>query len=95
MISDTAPRTEKVLIELLRNATVAERLARMRSLTAAAIALSKRAIARANPELSATEVGLRFVEIHYGRDLANAVRQYLIDHKADCADGTSPGDFCS
>lgn len=77
MLSDTTPQAEKVLIELFRNATVAERLARMRTLTAATIALSKRAIARANPELSATEVGLRFVELHYGRDLAKAVRECL------------------
>lgn len=77
MLSDTTPQAEKVLIELFRNATVAERLARMRTLTAATIALSKRAIARANPELSATEVGLRFVEFHYGGNLANAVREHL------------------
>lgn len=77
MFSDTSPQAEKVLVELFRKATVAERIARTRSLTAEVIALSRRAIARANPELSATEIGLRFVELHYGRDLANALREHL------------------
>ena len=72
-----APEAEAVLIELLRNATVAERVARMRSLTSMAIDLSRRAIARANPELSDEEVGLKFVELHYGKDLAGRVRRYL------------------
>jgi hypothetical protein len=62
---------------LLRSATVADRFAQTCSLTATAISLSRRAIARANPDLSPEEVDLKFVELHYGRRLANAVRSYL------------------
>jgi hypothetical protein len=77
MLSDTAPEAEKIQIELLRKASVAERFACTCSLTAAAISLSRRAIARANPHLSAREVDLKFVELHYGKQLATRLRRYV------------------
>ncbi len=77
MLSDTHPEAEKVQLELLRKATVAERFAKMRSLTAMTISLSRRAIARANPRLSPEQVRLKFIELHYGKDLAKRVRKYL------------------
>lgn len=39
--------------------------------------MSHTAIRRANPELSELEVRLRFVELHHGAELAEAVRRYL------------------
>ena len=45
--------------------------------TATAVSLSRRAIARANPGLSPQEIGLKFVELHYGKELASRVRRYL------------------
>ncbi len=57
--------------------TVAERFEKMRALTARTVGLSKRAIARANPDMSPEELKLRFIELHYGRDLAERVREYL------------------
>jgi hypothetical protein len=77
MLSDTTPEAEKVQIELVRKASVADRFARMCSLTATAISLSRRAIARANPHLSPQEVDLKFVELHYGKELATRLRAYL------------------
>ena len=77
MLSDTTPEAEKVQIELLRRASVSQRFALACSLTATAISLSRRAIARANPELDDREVGLKFVELHYGRPLAAKLRAYL------------------
>jgi hypothetical protein len=77
MFSDTHPEAEKVQIDLLRKATTSDRFALMCSLTATAISLSRRAIARANPALSPREVDLRFVELHYGKELASRVRRYL------------------
>jgi len=77
MFSDTTPEAEQVQIELLRKATVAERIARVRSLSALAISLSRRAIARANPEMTPEEVNLKFVELHYGKRLAEELREYL------------------
>jgi len=77
MLTDTHPQAEKVQIELLRKATVAERFAKMRSLTAMAINLSRRAIARANPGLGPQELSLKFIELHYGKELCQRVRRYL------------------
>lgn len=54
-----------------------ERLVRARSLSQSVIELSRRAIARAHPEWDETEVGLFFVELHYGKPLADKVRAYL------------------
>ena len=77
MLSDTHPDAEKVQIDLLRKASTSDRFALMCSLTATAISLARRAIARANPDFSPQEVDLRFVELHYGKQLASRVRRYL------------------
>ncbi len=77
MLSDTSPEAERVQIELLRRATNAQRLGLALSMTDLTIRLARRAIARANPGLSRRELDLKFVEIHYGNDLAERVREYL------------------
>ena len=74
--SDTHPDAERVQLELLRRASVARRLDLTRSISATAIALSRRAIARANPELNARDLDLLFVEYHHGADLAERLRSY-------------------
>lgn len=74
---DTDPRAEKVLIELIRNSSVAERISRVRSLSQTVMYLSRRAIQRANPNMSELEVNLAFVEHHYGKALAGRLRSYL------------------
>ena len=77
MISDTHPEAEAVQIELLRRATNRERFERMCSLTQLALFHARRAIERANPEASARERDIIFLETHYGSELAAAVREYL------------------
>ena len=77
MLSDTHPEAEKVQIELARAMTAAQKMTLMRSLTATAVRLSRRAIARANPEFSPQEVDLKWVELHYGKQLASELREYL------------------
>jgi hypothetical protein len=62
---------------LLRKASTAQRFALARSLTEKAIGLARRAIARANPDLSPEEADLKFVEFHYGQDLASRVWRYV------------------
>lgn len=74
---DTDPKTEAVLISLLRKATPAQKMSKVRSLTQTLIQLSKRAIARANKDIDAQEVDLLFVELHYGKELARRLRAYL------------------
>lgn len=68
---------EEVQIELLRKAGARRRLRLALSLSDTTIHLSRRAIQRAHPELDDTAVRLRFVALHYGETLAEAVKLYL------------------
>ncbi len=77
MLSDTHPEAEAVLVEHWRRKTPAERFARVCELTEMTRRNAKRAIQQAEPEASPEEVGLRFIELHYGSDLAGRVREYL------------------
>jgi hypothetical protein len=43
--------------------------------------LSKRAIARRNKHFSEQEVNLMFVSLHYGKELAERLRNYLDNHE--------------
>ena len=73
---DTNPEVERVLISLIRKLTMNEKLNRTLNFSSSIINLSKRAIARANPELSEDERNLLFVEYHYGVELANKLRSF-------------------
>jgi hypothetical protein len=75
--TDTHPEAAELQFELLRNATIAQRIQMMRSLTEMAVRNSKRAIRRARPELTERERNLFFIELNYGRDLAEQVRAQL------------------
>lgn len=79
--ADTNPKVEKFQISLIRQASIAKRIARMRSLSQTVVQLSRRAIMRANPDLSEQELNLIFVSYHYGTELADRLRKYL-DRKA-------------
>ena len=76
-MNDTHPLAEQAHINLLRQAGIAKRFALLRSLSQTVIELSRRAIQKANPDLNETEIGLKFVEYHYGKELATRVRDYL------------------
>jgi len=76
-LSDTSPDVERAQVELLRRASVAERIRLVRSLSDMALQLSWRAIRRANPAASEEEVALRFVAVHYGHELAARLQGYL------------------
>lgn len=68
---------DAVQLDLLRRAGTARRFGLARSLSSSVIELSRAAIRRAQPELDETGVGLRFVELHYGAEMAEKVRAYL------------------
>lgn len=78
---DTHPKAEEVQIQLIRQATVAQRIARMSALTASLMKLSKRAIRRANPEASQDELDVLFVKYHYGEVLAVRFQAYLYQRR--------------
>lgn len=75
--TDTDPAAECLQVALLRAAGTTRRLAVALSLTDTVQALARSAIARTLGVADQTEVRLRFVELHYGRDLAEAIRRHL------------------
>ena len=74
--SDTSTDIETVQLELLRAKTPSERGTMALRLSDEVARLSKRAIRRVHPEFSEIEVGQMFVELHYGKELADALRQH-------------------
>ena len=76
-LSDTDPDAERVHLELLRAASPSRRLRLALSLSRTTLSLAHDGLARGLPDASAEEVGLRFVALNYGRELAEEVRSYL------------------
>ena len=75
--TDTNINTEKFLISLIKNSTTTQKFSQICSLSQMTRYLSKRAIARANNNLSETQVNLLFVKYHYGNELAQKLEKYL------------------
>ncbi len=75
--ADTDPDTERKHFELLRAAGPARRAQMALSLSAQVIGLAHRAIRESTGLTDPVEVGLRFVELHYGLELAAGVRTRL------------------
>ncbi|HXT58346.1 MAG TPA: hypothetical protein VN699_06920 [Pirellulales bacterium] len=73
---DTSREAEQIQRELLREKSPAERLMLAARLSDEVSQASKRAIARVHPEFTPRQVEHMFIELHYGRELADAVRQY-------------------
>jgi len=77
-INGTAPDVLRLQADLLRRATPAHRLKLALSLTASVIELACAGIRRRSPGISDDAARLKFVEIHYGAELAHAVRARLM-----------------
>ena len=75
--SDTDVEAELFQLGLLRAASPAQRGGLAVALTATAIAASRRALERQSPGASEEEIGVRFVELNYGRELADELAAYL------------------
>jgi hypothetical protein len=80
---DTSPEAERVQIELIRKAPPAKRFGLARSLSQSLIQASRQTIRRLHPELSQEELDLLFIELYYGKDLANRVRADLERRKEE------------
>lgn len=74
-ISDTHPDAARHQVELSRTASVAQRFARVRSLSGTVAALSRRALRRTLANPTEVEVGIAFVALHYGDAVAQQVRE--------------------
>ena len=68
---------DRIQVDLLRRAGVAERFRLVCSLSSTVVELSRQAIRDRHPEWSEREVLLEWAAVHYGRELAERVRRYL------------------
>ena len=76
--NDTSDRARQQQIELLRTMTPGQRAALALRLTDNAIALSRRAIARAHPEWSELEVKIEWARIHYGPQISAWIERRMV-----------------
>jgi len=84
---DTTREAEQVQLELLRGASPAARLGVAVSLTQTVIGAARRALARTSPQASQRHLDVRFVALHYGRELAERLEQELARRDADSRAG--------
>lgn len=78
---DTSEIAEKMQIDLFRKAKLSKRISCLRSLSQTTIELSRRAISRNNLTSTEQEINIMFVDLHYGKQLANLLRIYLNQKK--------------
>ena len=85
-LSDTDADAARVHLELLRAASPSRRLRLAFSLSRTTMSLARAGLARAFPDAPPEEVGLRFVALNYGSDLAREVRSRLARSGEPAAD---------
>jgi hypothetical protein len=71
------PAARAVQIDLLRAASPARRVALAGSLSTSTMELARAAIRRRHPDWDDRDILLEFARVHYGAELADAVRAYL------------------
>lgn len=81
---DTRFEAEAVLISLFRKASTAKKFSQIRSLSQTTLQLSRRAIARANKNLTERQIDILFVSNHYGKEIAANLESYL--DRIECED---------
>ncbi len=77
--TDTSPDAEEVQLELIRRMTPSDRALKALRMTTRLIRECKSAIARNNPSFTQREIGIAFIELNYGKELAAAVDRYQLD----------------
>jgi hypothetical protein len=75
--ADTDVVADRVQIDLLRSATPARRAALALSLTSTVVGLARLALARQDPAATDEEIGIRFVMLHYGQEIASGLAAHL------------------
>ena len=78
---DTTPEADAVLTKLIQQQSPSKRLLGAIAASNRVAQQCKDAILRADPKISAQEVNLRFIELNYGRELADNVRNFLAEEK--------------
>ena len=80
---DTSPEAERVQIELIRKASPAKLFGLVRSLSQSLIEMNRQNLRKLHPETSEEELALMFVELNYGKELAEHVRANLKRRKGE------------
>ena len=74
---DTSPEMERVQIELIRKASSAKLFGLVRSMSQTMMQASRDNIRRLHPDANKEELTLIFVELYYGKELANLVHTQM------------------
>jgi hypothetical protein len=74
--TDTSPEARKVQLELLRQMTPMERLKKTFAFSQQLTQMSMDAIRRRHPQFDENAVRLKFIELTYGKALADDVRRW-------------------
>jgi hypothetical protein len=74
---DTSPEMERVQIELIRKASPAKIFGLVRSMSQTMIQASRENIRKLHPDANQEELTMIFVELCYGKELANLVRTQM------------------
>ncbi len=80
---DTSPEAERVHINLIRKASPAKLFGLVRSLSQTLIEMNRQNLRRLHSEMSEEELALMFVELNYGKELADQVRANLKRRKGE------------
>ena len=72
--TDTSPEARAVQLELLRRMSPDERLEKTFSLSNGLRRMAMDAIRRRHPDFDEEQVRIKFIELTYGKDLAEGVR---------------------
>jgi hypothetical protein len=78
---DTSPEAERVQIELIRKASPARLFEMVRSMSQTMIQASRQTLRQLHPDATQEDLNLLFIELYYGKDLAQRVRMYLDKRK--------------
>jgi hypothetical protein len=75
--TDTSPAAEAAQLELVREMAPAMRLEKTLRLSSELLRTAKAAIRRRYPAYTEQDVAIKFIELHYGAELAAGVRSRL------------------
>src|SRR5260370_23571942 len=81
---DASPELERVQIELIRKASPAKIFNLVRSMSQTMMQASRENIQRLHPGASKEELTLTFIELYYGKELANFVRAKMERRRRQC-----------
>lgn len=77
-LDDTHPRVQAVITRMFRDMTPAQRFAMAAEMTDFVCEQSLAAIAATMPGATHDEVHLRWCEVHYGKELTDRLRAFLV-----------------